>query len=136
MAAADDDLDEERAYAEAVGRRLRRVRQEHGLTLADVDRDSDRVFKESALSAYERGDRNISVLRLHQLANFYRVPVDSLLPPADGPSRVVDLRDDEDGSVDARPGLSTAEIVREVDSLRAAAESILRAMTREHAGQR
>ena len=41
---------------------------------------SDLEFKASVLGAYERGERAISVPRLHRLALFYRVPVDQLLP--------------------------------------------------------
>src|SRR3954452_18950488 len=77
------ELDEaSRAYAKAVGQRLRMVRQQRHLTLEEVDATSNREFKDSALSAYERGDRIISVLRLQRLAAFYQVPVDYLLPPA------------------------------------------------------
>jgi DNA-binding transcriptional ArsR family regulator len=68
------------AYAEAVGRRLRQVRKQEGLTLLAVAETSNGEFKVSALGAYERGERVISVLRLQRLAELYQVPVDHLLP--------------------------------------------------------
>src|SRR3954452_3539062 len=86
-----------RAYAKAVGQRLRMVRQQRQLTLEDVDANSNREFKDSALSAYERGDRIISVLRLQRLAAFYNVPVDYLLPPAGDDENVIDLASLEEG---------------------------------------
>jgi hypothetical protein len=45
-----------------------------------VEEASQREFKASVLGAYERGERVISVLRLQRLAEFYRVPVDQVLP--------------------------------------------------------
>ncbi|HET6964892.1 MAG TPA: helix-turn-helix domain-containing protein [Acidimicrobiales bacterium] len=67
-------------YARAVGDRLRTLRRQRGLSLLAVEEASDREFKASVLGAYERGERVISVLRLQRLAEFYRVPVDQVLP--------------------------------------------------------
>lgn len=67
-------------YARAVGDRLRSLRRQRGLSLLAVEEASQREFKASVLGAYERGERVISVLRLQRLAEFYRVPVDQLLP--------------------------------------------------------
>jgi transcriptional regulator with XRE-family HTH domain len=50
------------------------------MSLLAVEETSHREFKASVLGAYERGERVISVLRLQRLAEFYRVPVDQLLP--------------------------------------------------------
>jgi transcriptional regulator with XRE-family HTH domain len=57
--------------------------------LQEVESASNQEFKASVLGAYERGERVISVPRLQRLADFYRVPVDQLLPrdvepPIDG----------------------------------------------------
>lgn len=74
-------------YARAVGERLRGLRRQRGLSLQAVEEESQREFKASVLGAYERGERIISVLRLQRLAEFYRVPVDQVLPrsgPAPG----------------------------------------------------
>jgi transcriptional regulator with XRE-family HTH domain len=67
-------------YARAVGHRLRNLRRQRGLSLLAVEEASEREFKASVLGAYERGERVISVLRLQRLADFYRVPVDQVLP--------------------------------------------------------
>ena len=46
-------------------------------------------------SAYERGERTISVPRLQRLARFYNVPVDQLLPrDTEAAGATIDLRDD------------------------------------------
>lgn len=71
-------------YAKAVGERLRNLRRQRGLSLLAVEDASNREFKASVLGAYERGERVISVLRLQRLAEFYRVPVDQVLPRAGG----------------------------------------------------
>jgi transcriptional regulator with XRE-family HTH domain len=63
-----------------VGERLRNLRRQRGLSLLAVEEASNREFKASVLGAYERGERVISVLRLQRLAEFYRVPVDQVLP--------------------------------------------------------
>ncbi|MDA8045746.1 MAG: helix-turn-helix domain-containing protein [Actinomycetota bacterium] len=68
------------SYTRAVGERLRSLRRQRGLSLLAVEEASRREFKASVLGAYERGERVISVLRLQRLAEFYRVPVDQVLP--------------------------------------------------------
>ena len=68
------------SYAEQVGDRLRKVRVQKGLSLHDVELQSQNEFKASVLGAYERGERSISVNRLQRLAQFYGVRVDGLLP--------------------------------------------------------
>jgi len=69
------------SYNEAVGRRLRSIRKQKGLSLQDVESNSGQEFKASVLGAYERGERSLSLPRLQRLAAFYGVPVDQLLPP-------------------------------------------------------
>ncbi len=73
------------SYTRAVGERLRSLRRQRGLSLLAVEENSNREFKASVLGAYERGERVISVLRLQRLAEFYRVPVDQVLPPPGPP---------------------------------------------------
>jgi transcriptional regulator with XRE-family HTH domain len=74
------------SYTRAVGDRLRSLRRQRGLSLLAVEEASNREFKASVLGAYERGERVISVLRLQRLAEFYRVPVDQVLPRHGPPS--------------------------------------------------
>lgn len=76
-------------YTRAVGERLRTLRRQRGLSLLAVEEASKREFKASVLGAYERGERVISVLRLQRLAEFYRVPVDQVLPRAGAISAAV-----------------------------------------------
>jgi len=87
-------------YARRVGQRLRAIRRQKRLSLQEVESASTQEFKASVLGAYERGERVISVPRLHRLADFYHVPVDQLLPrdaeaqsePADSSVEVIDTR--------------------------------------------
>ena len=89
-----EDLDEAGLdYSRKVGDRLRAIRRQKRLSLHDVEAASDSEFKASVLGAYERGERSISVPRLHRLAGFYDVPVDQLLPSDDDGGEVIDLTD-------------------------------------------
>jgi transcriptional regulator with XRE-family HTH domain len=67
-------------YARRVGQRLRAIRRQKRRSLQEVESASSQEFNASVLGAYERGERVISVPRLQRLADFYRVPVDQLLP--------------------------------------------------------
>ena len=67
-------------YNEMVGKRLRSIRKQRGLSLQDVQRLSEQEFKAAVLGAYERGERSLSLPRLQRLAGFYTVPVGQLLP--------------------------------------------------------
>lgn len=110
----------EHRHAVALGERLRRVRQQQRRSLHEVEAASRGELKASVVGAYERGERTVSISRLHLLADFYRVPVTELLPdtseatPATGPERfVIDLVALE-GCKDEEPVLA-----RYVDSIRA-----------------
>lgn len=81
MSPAETDLDPESSeYARLVGARLRAIRRQKRLSLQEAEELADQEFKASVLGAYERGERAISVPRLHRLAAIYQVPVDQLLP--------------------------------------------------------
>lgn len=71
------------SYNEAVGRRLRAIRGQKGMSLQQVEELSDQEFKASVVGAYERGERSLSLPRMQRLAGFYGVPVDQLLPQSD-----------------------------------------------------
>lgn len=64
----------------ALGARLRAARRRRGLSLTEVEKVSNREFSASAVGAYERGDRTISVPRLARLAGIYEVTIQSLIP--------------------------------------------------------
>lgn len=81
-----------------LGARLRRVRAQQGLSLHAVEEASGGTIKASVLGAYERGERGLTLTRLQELADFYRVPVEQLLPadepeepPSDQAKVVLDL---------------------------------------------
>lgn len=76
MLIRDDDAD----YGTQVGERLRAIRKQKRLSLHDVEDQSNAEFKASVVGAYERGERALSLPRLDRLAQFYRVPIDQLLP--------------------------------------------------------
>src|SRR5262245_7564903 len=61
------------------GRALRRARQARGLTLREVGLRSDAAFKPTAVAAYERGERAISLERFCALAQLYGMAPDRLL---------------------------------------------------------
>lgn len=67
-------------YARALGEKLRRIRQQKGMSLHDVQQDSNGKWKAAVIGAYERGDRNVTVGRLAELADFYDVPISEILP--------------------------------------------------------
>jgi transcriptional regulator with XRE-family HTH domain len=73
------------SYSREVGERLRQVRIERGLSLQDVERQSDGRWKAAVIGSYERGDRNISATRLLELAEYYEVSPAEVLP-GDGPT--------------------------------------------------
>lgn len=66
-------------FTKSVGQRLRAVRQAQGLSLAEVETRSEGRWSASAVGAYERGFRTLSLPRLKALADFYRVPVGVML---------------------------------------------------------
>jgi transcriptional regulator with XRE-family HTH domain len=80
-------------YAKALGERLRRIRVQKGMSLHDVQQASEGRWKAAVVGAYERGDRNITVARLSDLADFYGVPVSEILPEdPDGMKASVETR--------------------------------------------
>lgn len=70
-------------FSREVGQRLRAVRRQRRLSLDDVERLSGSRWSASAIGAYERGFRNLSLPRLRDLAEFYSVPMATLLGEID-----------------------------------------------------
>ena len=73
----------EPSFSIEVGQRLRSVRRIRGFSLDDVERESGGKWSASAVGAYERGFRNLSLPRLRYLAQFYDVPMGVLLGEED-----------------------------------------------------
>src|SRR5438046_10083508 len=71
-------------YAKSLGARLRSIRQQQGLSLQGVEEKSAGRWKAVVVGSYERGDRAVTVSRLAELADFYRVPVAELLHAGSG----------------------------------------------------
>jgi len=72
-------------HGQRIGARLRRIRNQQQLSLADVQSRSKGVWKAVVVGAYERGDRAVTLSRLADLAAFYGVPVADLLPISPAP---------------------------------------------------
>lgn len=66
-------------FAKVVGERLRKLRRRKQMSLQAVEERSGGSLRAAVVGSYERGDRAASVRRLAELANFYGVPVDSLV---------------------------------------------------------
>lgn len=69
-------------YGHSLGGRLRAIRQQQGLSLQAVEERSAGRWKAVVVGSYERGDRAITVAKLAELADFYGIPVNQLLPDA------------------------------------------------------
>jgi transcriptional regulator with XRE-family HTH domain len=78
-----NDEDAPSQFSAEVGMRLRAVRRAKSLSLDDVERLSGGRWSASAIGAYERGFRNLSLPRLRELATFYEVPMSVLLGEID-----------------------------------------------------
>ena len=74
-------------YAKSLGARLRSIRQQQGLSLQGVEEKSAGRWKAVVVGSYERGDRAVTVSRLAELADFYRVPSPNSCPRAAPPGR-------------------------------------------------
>jgi transcriptional regulator with XRE-family HTH domain len=114
---SQDEALDDGGYAKVVGERLREIRKQKKLSLQEVEKVSGQEFKASVLGAYERGERAISVPRLHRLARFYKVPVDQLLPGGE---------DDEAGRREAEHAAARIDLTRLEDIDGAEAEMLSR----------
>jgi transcriptional regulator with XRE-family HTH domain len=85
----DADDEDHSGFSAEVGARLRAVRRAKALSLDDVERLSGGKWSASAIGAYERGFRNLSLPRLRELASFFEVPMGVLLGEIDGLDGVV-----------------------------------------------
>src|SRR5689334_24544837 len=101
--------DETAPFSREVGTRLRAVRRQRRLSLDDVERQSGGRWSASAVGAYERGFRNLSLPRLRELAEFYGVPMGVLLGETEG----------DPGSTEVRP----AKVMLDLSALGATEEA-------------
>jgi transcriptional regulator with XRE-family HTH domain len=104
-----------------VGRALRRARRSRGLTLRDVGSRSGGRFKATAVAAYERGDRSISLERFCRLSQLYGMAPDRLLLQvlwrvAGRPEPMIDLTQVSELPADERENLGS--FVRAVQAMR------------------
>jgi transcriptional regulator with XRE-family HTH domain len=67
-------------YAIELGRKLRALRTELGMSLGRVEELSHGQYKAVVVGSWERGERSLTVEKLAGLCAFYRVPVTDLLP--------------------------------------------------------
>lgn len=90
--------------AKRLGACLRLARQQLGWSLADAERNSGGSFTAVVIGSYERGDRNITAVRLIELATLYGMPAAQLIGAGN---------DD-----DYRPGRPVVAITLMLDRLR------------------
>ena len=62
--------------------RLRAIREAKGLTLLDVENSSNGQITAVTLGSYERGDRNITLSKLFDIARIYDIPSSEFLVDA------------------------------------------------------
>lgn len=77
--------------SKVIGRRLRTIRKQQGLSLHDVARLSGGRWNPSTIGAYERGYRKVTVDRLRSLTEFYGVPLSLVLGSLPHPDRPVNV---------------------------------------------
>jgi transcriptional regulator with XRE-family HTH domain len=114
-----------------LGARLRRVRAQKELSLAQVEARSGGRWKAVVVGAYERGDRAVTITRLAALADFYEVPLGHLLPPAT--PQPADPRDADGLQLDVTRLLMYVDHDGPVGSVARFADRI-RALRGDHAG--
>src|SRR3954465_6788825 len=98
------------SFVEEVGRRLRAIRRQQHLSLEEVEQRSGGRWSASAIGAYERGYRNLSLGRLRELADFYGVPISVLVGE-------IDLRPEPSPAPTGRVTLDIAALEREGEAV-------------------
>jgi transcriptional regulator with XRE-family HTH domain len=67
-------------FSRQLGGKLRKARLNRGMSLAQVEARSRGRWTENSLGDYESGKREIKAETFAELAAFYRVSLDALLP--------------------------------------------------------
>ena len=109
MADVSETTESALPFSREVGTRLRAVRRQRRMSLDDVERASGGRWSASAIGAYERGFRNLSLPRLRELAEFFDVPMSMLLGE-------IDLRDE------VSKGTMPAKVILDLQALEAVAD--------------
>jgi transcriptional regulator with XRE-family HTH domain len=68
-------------FALDLGKRLRKIREEAGKSLRQVEEDSEGTWPACVVGSYERAERGVTVDKLHDLCGFYGVPLRDVLDP-------------------------------------------------------
>ncbi len=71
-------------YSARAGQRMRTVREQRGLSLAQVELASQGRFTVARVGSWERAERHVSAEDLARYADWLGVPLSLLLPPEDG----------------------------------------------------
>jgi transcriptional regulator with XRE-family HTH domain len=71
-----------------IGQRLRALREGHGWSLDDLERESEGRMTKGRVSSYERGDRSVGLEQLVELAEFWGVTPGDLCPQVAPPAVV------------------------------------------------
>jgi transcriptional regulator with XRE-family HTH domain len=103
------DQEKPSSFTQQVGKRLRAVRHQQHLSLEEVEQRSGGRWSASAIGAYERGYRNLTLGRLRELADFYGVPMGVLLGE-------IDLRGESTEALPTRVILDLAALERHVEA--------------------
>ena len=103
-----------------VCKRLRSVREGKALTLLDVEQESGGEVTAVALGSYERGDRQMSLYKLLQIARIYGVPASEMLTQKKDriePARItVDLRKIREAT--RSESVKTARVLSDITQMR------------------
>lgn len=70
----------DREFLKGLGERLRWLRERRGWALQQIESMSSLEFKASVVGAYERGERQIGVDRLHRILGFYGASMADVWP--------------------------------------------------------
>lgn len=70
---------DERHFLEQIGHRIRQVREDQGLTQAELAEKCE--LHRTFIGSVERGERNVSILNLRLIAQRLRVDLHELLAP-------------------------------------------------------
>jgi transcriptional regulator with XRE-family HTH domain len=71
---------QDKRFLQALGDRIREIRTEAGMTQEELGKKCD--LHRTFIGSVERGERNVSILNLKQIARFLKTPLASLFDDA------------------------------------------------------